>query len=147
MTTLVVGLGASDRGDDAAGLLVADQLSRRRLADVTVRRLEGSPLALLSWWCATDAVIVVDALCGVGPPGAVRRFDALARPLPGARGAGSHDASLAAAIGLADALDRLPRSLIVYGIVGGRFGFGDRPQPAVLAAVSATAVRIATELS
>lgn len=134
MITRVIGIGHADRGDDAAGLLVADHLARRRPPGVTVTRWEGSPLELLTSWSRDDHVVVVDAVHDGGPPGVVRRFDAGTHRLRGRRGGGSHDASLVDAIELARALDRLPRTLIVYGITGQCFDLDDAVTPAVRSA-------------
>lgn len=145
MTTWVFGVGHPDRGDDAVGLCVVDRLARRAPEWLSVARVEGSPLALLSRWAVDDDVIVVDAMRG-GRPGSVRRF-VLPGRLPGPRrGGGSHDASLADAVELAEALDRLPGRLVVYGVAGRRFGVGEGLDPDVEAAVAPTAARIIAEV-
>ncbi len=146
MTTVVFGLGHPDRGDDAVGLLVADRVARARPHGISaVRAVEGSPLRLLSLWSADDRVVVVDALRADAQPGAIRRFDAHAQPLAGRPGGGSHDTSLCDAVELARALGRLPRTLVVYGVVGARFEVGEPMTPAVLDAVVPTAERVAAE--
>jgi hydrogenase maturation protease len=147
MTARVIGLGHPDRGDDAIGLRVADRLGRQGERAVEVHRLEGSPLQLLTMWGPTDHVIVVDALRAPGRAGVIHRVDVTTDRLPrAAAGSGAHDASLADVIELARALDRLPVSLVVYGIIGRRFGIGDPPLPAVLDAVVPACERITAEL-
>ncbi|HSJ46039.1 MAG TPA: hydrogenase maturation protease [Euzebyales bacterium] len=147
MTARVFGLGHPDRGDDAVGLLVADDVRRRAPLGVEVRRLEGSPLELLTSWDDADDVIVVDAVRAPTAPGLVRRFDVLAGQLPvmGSTG-GTHDASLIDAIELARALGRLPAGLVVYGVYGASFGVGDAMTPAVRDAAQALGERIAGEV-
>lgn len=82
MTVRVFGPGHPDRGDDAVGLLVADDLAWRALPGVEVRRVAGSPLELLGSWDHMDEVIVIDAVRGAAAPGVIGCFDAIAGPLP-----------------------------------------------------------------
>lgn len=146
MSLLVVGIGNADRGDDAVGLLVADHVNRQRCSGVSAVRLEGSPLGLLDRWTDRPDVVIVDALHGRrGRAGTVQRFDVSRQRLPGKYGGGAHDTSLVEVIELSRALGTLPRTLRVYAVVGARFGLGDQPTPAVLAAVEPTARRIVRE--
>ena len=148
MTVRVFGLGHPDRGDDAVGLLVADDLLRRDLTGVRIRRVEGSPLELLASWDRADDVIVIDAVRASAAPGLVRCFDAAARPLPaGGSTGGTHDASLVDAVELARALDRLPAHLLVYGVCGAAFDIGDTMTPAVRDAARTLSARIAGEVA
>lgn len=148
MTVRVFGLGHPDRGDDAVGLLIADHLEPRVPPGVVVRRVQGSPLELLDAWDPTDAVLVVDAVRAPAPPGDVIRFDAAAGPLPrGAMGGGTHDASLVDAVELARVLGRMPAHLVVYGVVGERFGVGDTMSAAVRDAARTLTARIAGDVA
>ena len=147
MTVRVFGLGHPDRGDDTVGLLVADDLRRRALPQVEVRRLEGSPLELLGSWGHADDVIVIDAVRAPAAPGLVRCFDAVAGRLPaGGSTGGTHDASLADAVELARALGRMPARLLVYGVCGAAFDVGDTMTPAVRAAARTLSARIAADV-
>ena len=65
MTYSVVGLGAPDRGDDAIGLVVAEQLAERGVRAVQVK----APLDLLDLFDGHDTVFVVDATRSGTPPG------------------------------------------------------------------------------
>jgi hydrogenase maturation protease len=56
---LIIGLGNPDRGDDAAGLLVAQSL-RTRGAEAIAHT--GGALDLIEIWAGTERVIVVDAI-------------------------------------------------------------------------------------
>ncbi|MFP4635589.1 MAG: hydrogenase maturation protease, partial [Nitriliruptoraceae bacterium] len=109
MNTLVVGLGHPDRGDDAAGWLVADLLERR--AQLTVRRLCADPSTLLTepWWLEARRVVLIDAVRTGAEPGTVHRFDLdeLLDASP-VTGAGTHDLGIATTLRLARSLDRLP---------------------------------------
>lgn len=145
MSVLVVGIGNTDRGDDAIGLLVADQVNKKRCRGVAAARLDGTPLQLLERWTDRQHVVVVDALHGGGRAGTIVRFDASRYRLPGRHGGGAHDASLVEVIELSRALGTLPPTVLVYGVVGRRFALGDAPTSTVLAAVEPTAGRIVGE--
>jgi hydrogenase maturation protease len=123
----VFGVGHPERGDDAVGLGVARLLRGRVSADVV--EVTGDPLAMIPEWEVARLAIVVDAMCGGGPPGTVRRFDATRAPLPVAlaTATSSHGVGVSEAIELARALRRLPERLIVVGVEGGQFALGSAP--------------------
>ena len=130
--TVVIGVGNADRGDDAAGLVIARRLAARRLPGVTVVESDGEAGGLLDAWSGMDLVVVVDATSGAGRPGSVHRYEAARRPLPAAlRHASTHSLGLAAAVELARALNELPPRLVVVGIEGRDFGTGAAVSPDV----------------
>ncbi len=146
---LVVGVGHPDRGDDAAGWLVAERL-REQLGDhdeVEIVRLSADPAGLLTLpaWDAAAHVVLVDAIVTGAPPGSVEVLGA-DRPLPSPRASGTHDLDLVATLQLARALGRLPRDLTIVGIEGARFGVGDLPSPAVVAAAERVACALDAEV-
>jgi hydrogenase maturation protease len=140
-TTLVVGLGAADRGDDAVGGHVARAVAA--LADPRLVVTEhADPTDLIEVWGAYDAVVVVDATCSDATAGAVHVLvtGAGLDPLPEAAWArtgrgGTHAFGLAAAVELARVLGRLPHRLTVVGVEAGSFEPGAPLTPAVAAAV------------
>jgi hydrogenase maturation protease len=146
---LVVGVGHPDRGDDAAGWLVAERLRDRfgDLPEVEVRQLSADPAALLTVpaWDTAAHVVLVDAIVTGAPPGSVEVLGP-DQPLPSPRASGTHDLDLVATLQLADALGRLPQDLTIVGIEGVRFGVGDLPSPAVVAAAERVAGALAGEL-
>jgi len=122
---LVVGLGNSWAGDDAAGVLVAKALRTRLPEGVALIEHEGEPTALIDAWAGKRIAIVVDAIAGEGPPGTLRCFDATNSKLPSSfAGRSTHAFTVAQAIELARSLDRLPERLLVVGIEGGSFEAG-----------------------
>jgi hydrogenase maturation protease len=146
---LVVGVGHPDRGDDAVGWLVAERL-RSRLSDrddVEVVQLTSDPAELLTLaaWNTAAHVVLVDAVVTGAPPGTV---DVIGdeQPLPSPRSSGTHDLGLAAALQIARSLDRLPRDLTIVGVEGARFGIGDLPSPAVVAAAERVALGVEGEI-
>lgn len=143
---LVIGFGNRLRGDDAAGLAVAERL-RGRLPGATVLASETVPPDLFSWWGPTSRVVLVDAACGVLAPGAVHRFDALEAPLPcELLRVSTHTGGVAEAVELARALASLPRELVVYGIEGAAFEHGAPLSAPVARAVDEVVERVVAEL-
>ena len=106
---LVIGIGNTYRGDDAAGLAVAEWLRATAPPDVEVVRHEGEPISLLEEWDQVPVVYLVDAMTSGAEPGNVCRFDAADGPLTARfRPRGSHALGVADAIELGRALGRLP---------------------------------------
>jgi hydrogenase maturation protease len=144
MKLLVVGCGNRDRGDDAAGLLVARRL---RQMGYQAAELTGAATDLLELWRDAETVILVDAAVTGAAPGAIHFWRGPEAVLHSAAPRGStHLVGVADALRLAAALGRLPRELIVYGIEGARFGIGEPPSPEVAAAVEVVCRRIARGL-
>ena len=132
MTALVIGVGHPDRGDDGVGPRVATRLQEMGVEAVIVH---GDCAQLIDLWSDRDRVVVVDAMRTDDAAGTIRRFDARIDPLPtGAFHSSSHLFGLAEAATLAQALDRLPRALIIYGVAGDSFDLGAGLSPAVEAA-------------
>lgn len=127
--TVVVGVGAADRGDDIAGWAVADRLGSR----TEVHYSSGDPFDLTCDWTGADLAVVVDAMRSGRPAGSVEVLDA--HRLPSTRAASSHGLGIAEAVSLSRAVGSLPRRLVVVGIEGRRFGVGDAMSPEVRAAI------------
>ncbi len=145
---VVFGLGNPDRGDDAAGRLVARRLREMLPADVTVLDQDGDAASLVPALRAQDAVWLVDAACSGAPAGTVHRLDCAAGDAPPAGPASSsHGLGVAEALALARALGSLPRQCVLYAIEGADFTPGAPPGAAIVAAAQAVAERIADELA
>lgn len=142
---IILGCGNPDRGDDAAGPLLARRLKQ---FGVDAREQSGEPAALLSVFLEAGErpVILVDAVLSGLPPGAILQWDAAASPLPREQfRCSTHALGVAEAVELARALGKLPRSLQIYGIQGARFEPGAPPSPEVLRSVEELAHRILRE--
>ena len=146
-STLVVGFGAVDRGDDAVGpvvaRLVSDELAAHGPTGVQVI-VHDDPTALLDLIEGRDLVVVVDAVHSGSPPGTltVREAGREGRALPtGAdRGwAGTHGLGLSAMIELARSLDRLPDRVVVVGVEAAGFEHGRALSAPVVPAVAVAA--------
>ena len=144
MRTRVIGMGHPDRGDDAAGRLVAEKLAC--LPGVEVIETDGEAAKLIDLMEGADAVIIVDAALSGATPGAVTRLDVAVKPVPQPMfAASSHAVGLAESIELARILGRLPRRCIVYAIEAASFTLGAPLSPAVASAVDRVAAAIAAE--
>jgi hydrogenase maturation protease len=144
---LVIGIGNPDRGDDAAGLAVAEKIrDATRPGEVTVRELVGDQLALLDAWTGATQVYLVDAVCSGGTPGTVYKFDAAQTLTERFRHRGTHTFSLCDVVELARALGRLPRHLTGFGIEAGRFTIGAALSPQAAAAVEEVTDLLLAEL-
>lgn len=137
-STVVIGVGNRDRGDDAAGLLVADRVSDAGLGGlVTVMGVEGDLSDLALRWSPHHSVVIVDAAVTGAPPGTVHRWTNL--PGPEERPLSSHGVSLADALELGRMLGRTARSIEIIGIEGRVFDLFCPPSSEVLRSVEAVA--------
>ena len=131
----VIGIGHPDRGDDAAGLLVARALAGRLPCSVEVYECGGDLLNLIEVWRGADRVVVVDAMMSGLPPGTVH----VLQPDSAAAAAGvplsNHGFGLNEAIALGRSLGALPPRLVIVAIEGAGFEAGGGLSPEVQAAV------------
>jgi hydrogenase maturation protease len=147
MSTLVIGIGNPARGDDGAGIALAERLRQAVPAGVSVVAASGEPAALIEAWARAERVVLVDSCTGKGPAGSIEMFEAAAAPLPAELlRSSTHSLGVAEAIELARALKRLPKRLTVYGIAARRFDAQGLSAP-VAAAVERLAGRLAAELA
>jgi hydrogenase maturation protease len=132
----VIGVGNDERGDDAAGLLVARAVPRGKIAPADLTRL-------VELWAADDHVVVVDAVVSGAAPGTIHLVEALGAS-PGAWGGAwsSHGIDLDAALRLAVVLGKRPLRLSVVGIEAAGFEVGTPPAPTVVRAARQVAARL-----
>jgi hydrogenase maturation protease len=146
--TLIIGIGHLDRGDDAAGRIVAARLRERSPAHVEVVETDGEAAKLLDLMDGHDRVIVVDACLSGGAPGTIHRLDANAGPLPRPMFAmSSHAIGLVESIELARTLRTLPAHCHVLAIEAERLDLGAGLSPPVAAAVDAAVERLLADLA
>jgi hydrogenase maturation protease len=139
MTSMIIGVGNRDRGDDAAGPLVCDRLRARLGPSTAVRTFvcEGSILDLALHWDHDDHVIIVDAMQPGTEPGRVVTLDATGDPLPTPGAVSTHEIDVSVAVELARAIGRMPAHMVVIGIEAGQTEWGSPPSAPVDAAVDA----------
>jgi hydrogenase maturation protease len=96
---------------------------------------------LLDLWDGAEIAVVVDSVRTGAPAGTVHRI-ALDGTAPATSGGSTHGLGLGAAVELACALDRLPPTLVVYGIEAGDAGDGLGLRAAVAEAADQVAADI-----
>ena len=123
--TVVIGVGNSFRGDDAAGREVARRVRERVPDELEVIICELEPTRLIDAWERADAAFVVDAVASGAEPGTVHRFDVTSDVLPSREFRSStHALGIGETIELARAIGKLPSRVVVFGIEGESFGSG-----------------------
>jgi len=147
----IIGCGKLDRGDDAAGLLVARRLHAVvvdqgvdglgvEIRNVTILEQSGESFSLMDCWASGDDVILVDATAPMGTPGKIQVWNACADKLPeDAFPCSTHGFGVREAVELARVLGRLPLTLLICGIEGKRFSLGATVSPEVDRAVESVA--------
>lgn len=139
--TRIIGFGNPDRGDDAAGLLVA-----RRLRELGLASEEGGDaLSLIESWRYAPDVTIIDTVVTGAPPGTIKLWE-----VGQDRGSdfdqsvtSTHSLGIAQAIELSRTLNCLPRRIQIYGIEGKSFEIGAPPSTGILAAVESLAQQLA----
>lgn len=144
---LVIGIGNPDRGDDGVGPFVARLIADLPPPGLNAVECSGDPADLIALWQDIETVVAVDACQSGEQPGTIREIDVRTEPLPDGFGAVStHGFGLAAAVELARAIYRLPRSLTVVAIEGESFTPGAPLSPAVEQAGRTVAAEITRKL-
>jgi hydrogenase maturation protease len=148
VSTLIVGIGNRERGDDAVGPAVLDALSADPPPGARMFESRGDALQLIDELHGAGLVVIVDAMVSGGAPGSIERFDVTQSGIPTRLEhlASTHMFSLAQGLELAQSLGRMPERLIVYGIEAAKFEPGSAPGPEVQGAVATVAARIREEI-
>ncbi len=124
---LVLGVGNALLTDDAAGLVMLEELARDTGNDNAVEYLDGGTqgLALMGWLSGRKAVVLLDAVSLGSAPGTlhVLRFP-FVHPMP--RATTAHEGSGAELLRFAALVDELPEQAWIIGIEAGcvRTGIG-----------------------
>lgn len=123
----LIGVGHPFRRDDGVGPWLAGELARRGF-DAAAHTGDGAGLVdvLAQAAEAREALLFADATQSGAPPGAIVVLDAHAGPLPPDTFRNStHEFGLAAAVETARALGLLPPLVVIVGIEGQEFAFGE----------------------
>ena len=115
--TLFVGIG-SPHGNDCLGWLAADELRRRYPAnhpDLEVRCAQ-IPADLLDWLEGRRRLLLCDACCMHGEPGAIYRWNWPEAAFFDLESWSSHGGNLGSVLQLAERLQYLPESVVIWGI-------------------------------
>lgn len=108
----IIGIG-SPHGADRAGWLVAKRLAARSDLDASVCSVV-NPLELMDHLDGCESLIVIDACITSSEVGSVIRLSWPDRRILSQRSLSSHGFGLGEAIQLADQLDRMPKSFVLY---------------------------------
>lgn len=117
--TLILGVGNPLYGDDAVGVWAAQELQKRPDLPPHVTVVDGGTegIGLIPLIASYARLILVDAVPMGEPPGTIRRFTWEEVRLIGHEHALSlHQSDLTEALMLAEALDCLPQTLVIYGV-------------------------------
>jgi hydrogenase maturation protease len=144
---LIIGVGNEYRHDDGVGAEVVRRIDKLSLPQVRVLQHSGEGASLLEHFREADLVIIIDAAQSESSPGAVHFFDAGNSPVPGDFfNYSTHAFSVAEAVELARALNKLPSRLLIYGIEGADFSAGIGLTEAVQVSVDTVVERITNDL-
>ena len=145
---IVIGIGNPDRGDDAAGRLVARALGQKLSSHVvSVCEMSGEALALVEKMTQASIVFIIDACMSGQKSGDIKRIDLRDQDLPSQQGdMSSHGFGLSAAIDLANILGKLPAICIIYAIEGENYALGAAVSPSVQQAIDKVICRIEDEI-
>lgn len=155
MKTLVIGLGNPILTDDGVGVLVAYALMQaiegQDVSGIEITEASVGGLRLMEMMIGYERVIVIDALLAANvPPGTIRRFTLadLSAISPLQHTASAHDTSLVTALQSGRRMGLpLPKEIIFFGVgVQNVSDFGERPTPAVAAAVPLVCQAVLQEL-
>ena len=136
MGALVIGVGNMLRGDDAAGLLVAQALRHQNIRTLRVEESSGEIAGIVELLQTSDEVIIIDAMRSGKPAGSTMWIDPLsAREAAELTISSSHGFGVAQAIELLVSLKKLPRRIRILGIEGQYFALGAPVSPPVQQAV------------
>lgn len=141
---LVACLGNALRGDDVAGLLVAQALRAQVPAGVDVEEHSGDVVTLAESMARHDEVVVIDAVVADVPAGTVLEL------VPGEGAANrtrssSHGLGVPEALAIARVLGHEPHVRLI-GIAGSEFELGSQPTAAVVSAAADVARSLASQL-
>lgn len=148
----VIGLGNTYARDDGVGPAVAAALAAVAPEGVVIVELDGEPARLVEAWADTPLTIVVDAARSGATPGTVIRLEGgdltdgciLATS---EHRSSSHALGVVEALGLGQAMARLPARLVVFAVEGQDFSPGPGLSDVVRGAVPTVVSAIVSELA
>lgn len=146
MTTVVIGVGNRDMGDDAIGPVIADAIAAESApfaSEVRALTHEGDLSLLPVMWEADDRVVIVDAVVGLSPAWHMTEIDP--DEVVGGPVVSTHGLGVSEALALAARLDRMPAHLQVLGIGVEQVGPGPMT-PVLLARVPDLATEVLQRL-
>jgi hydrogenase maturation protease len=114
---VVIGVGNPFRRDDGAGPAVVEALRHQVPDDTVLAVSDGEPSRMLDLWRGADTVVVVEAVrTRPARPGRLHTLSAVEAAAYSTASASTHALGLGECLALAEALDRLPRKLVVHAV-------------------------------
>jgi hydrogenase maturation protease len=145
---VVIGIGNEFRRDDGAGPAVLARLHGRVPGGVELLVSDGEPAGLIEAWTGVLLAVIVDAVrAEPSVPGRLHRLVLHRAGAGEVRPVSSHGLGLDSAIGLAQALDRMPGALILHAVEAADLGQGPGLTPAVAAAIDTLADAVLRDLT
>jgi len=145
--TLVVGLGNDFRNDDGVGLAVLRMLGSRNISGVQLVELRDDLTQLLDHLQDVATAYIVDAVQSGSTPGTIHRIEAKGEYFsPAGLPRSTHGLSLRNLLELPRLQGGLPKKLVIYGVEGERFDYGNTMTPAVNDAIPGVVESICAEL-
>jgi hydrogenase maturation protease len=144
---VVIGVGNEFRRDDGAGPAVVARLRGHLPDDVCLLVSDGEPTRLIEAWAGAPVAVIIDAVrADPAVPGRLHRLILHRADAAMAPPASSHGLGLDCAIGLAQALDRMPGRLILHAVEVADVGQGAGLTPAVAATIDTLAAAVRHDL-
>ncbi len=145
---VVIGVGNEFRRDDGAGPAVLASLRGRVPGGVELLVSDGEPVRLIEAWAGAALAVIVDAVrAEPAVPGRLHRLVLHQAGATEVRTVSSHGLGLDSAIGLGQALDRMPGTLIVHAVEAADLGQGSGLTPAVAAVIGTLATAVLRDLT
>jgi hydrogenase maturation protease len=145
---VVIGVGNEFRRDDGAGPAVVATLRGRVPDGAELMVSDGEPARMIEAWEGMPLAVVVDAVrARPAVPGRLHRLVLDAAATDPVSSVSSHGLGLEEAIGLAQALDRMPGRLIVHAVEAADLSQGTGLTPAVAAVIDALAAAVLADLA
>nr|BFD81807.1 hydrogenase maturation protease [Streptomyces sp. Xyl84] len=133
---VVVGVGNIFRRDDGVGPAVVEALRGRVPGGTVLTVSDGEVGRMLDLWSGADTVVVVEAVRGrPARPGRLHTLSVAEAATDATASASTHALGLGECFALAQALDRLPRELVVHAVEVADVGLGTGMSEAVRSAL------------
>lgn len=144
--TVIIGIGNMYRGDDAIGLLAADELIN---SGINVIKASGDATELMETWEGYDKAILIDACPYMEETGKIHRVNINEDEniLTDSIRSSSHNFGISEAIEFSRLLRSLPEEVIIYAVEGERFEQGDEVSDKVMSTIQLICEQIRQEIT